>query len=62
MNLENLRQQREQILQVASKYGASNLQVFGSVARQENTTESDLEKLNISAERLPSHTSCAIML
>jgi uncharacterized protein len=45
MNIEKLHQQREKILQIASKYGASNLQVFGSVARQENTSESDIDFL-----------------
>lgn len=45
MNLESLRRQREKILQIASKYGASNLQIFGSVARQENTSESDIDFL-----------------
>jgi uncharacterized protein len=45
MNLEKLHQQREKILQIASKYGASHLQVFGSVARQENSSDSDIDFL-----------------
>lgn len=45
MNLKTLRNQREQILQIAAKYGASNVQLFGSVARQENTSESDVDFL-----------------
>lgn len=45
MNLEYLYQQREIILQIASRYGASNIQIFGSVARQENTSESDIDFL-----------------
>jgi len=45
MNLESLLNQRGQILQIASKYGASNIQIFGSVARQENTSESDIDFL-----------------
>ena len=45
MNLENLRQQREKILQIATQYGASNLQVFGSVARQDNNLNSDVDFL-----------------
>jgi uncharacterized protein len=45
MNLETLRRQREAILQIAAKHGASNLQVFGSVARQESTSDSDIDLL-----------------
>lgn len=45
MNLKTLLNQREQILQIAAKYGASNIQLFGSVARQENTSESDIDFL-----------------
>lgn len=45
MNLKTLLNQREQILQISAKYGASNIQLFGSVARQENTSESDIDFL-----------------
>lgn len=45
MNLEALLSKRENILQIASKYGASNIQIFGSVARQENTSNSDIDFL-----------------
>jgi uncharacterized protein len=45
MNFEALLNQREEILQIASKYGASNIQIFGSVARQENTSDSDIDFL-----------------
>jgi uncharacterized protein len=37
--LEQLRQKRDEILAIADKYGATNLRIFGSVARgddQEN--------------------------
>ena len=36
---------RDQILQVAKKYGASDLKIFGSVIRGENTKESDVDIL-----------------
>lgn len=45
MNVKELLSHREQILQIASKYGASNIQLFGSVARQDNTSESDIDFL-----------------
>ncbi len=40
-----LRQRRRQVLAVAEKYGASNVRVFGSVARGEDTPESDIDIL-----------------
>jgi uncharacterized protein len=36
---------REQILQIATKHGASNVRVFGSVARGEATADSDIDFL-----------------
>jgi uncharacterized protein len=36
---------REQILQIATKHGASNVRVFGSVARGEATADSDVDFL-----------------
>ena len=36
---------REQILKIATKYGAYNLRVFGSVARGEATPDSDVDFL-----------------
>ena len=40
-----LRQRRRQVLAVAEKHGASNVRVFGSVARGEDTPESDIDIL-----------------
>ena len=40
-----LRQRRRQVLATAEKYGASNVRVFGSVARGEDTPESDVDIL-----------------
>ena len=37
--------ERDRIVQLAAKYGAHNLRVFGSWARQEQTPESDLDLL-----------------
>ena len=40
-----LREKREEILRIAAKYGASNVRVFGSVARGEEREDSDLDLL-----------------
>jgi predicted nucleotidyltransferase len=42
---ELLRAKREDILQTARKYGASNVRVFGSVARGEADEKSDIDLL-----------------
>lgn len=40
-----LREKREDILRTATKYGAYNVRVFGSVARGEADDESDIDLL-----------------
>jgi len=40
-----LRQRRAAVLATASRHGASNVRVFGSVARGEDTSESDIDLL-----------------
>ena len=45
LNLENLRQKRDQILRITESYGARNVRIFGSVARGEESPESDLDLL-----------------
>ena len=40
-----LKSKREDILRIAEKYGASNVRVFGSVARGEAVPESDVDLL-----------------
>jgi len=40
-----LKARREDILRIAAKYGASNVRVFGSVARGEEGPESDVDLL-----------------
>jgi predicted nucleotidyltransferase len=42
---ELLRQRREDLLAAASRRGASNLRVFGSVARGNNDDQSDIDFL-----------------
>lgn len=42
---DQLRDRREEILRAAAKHGASNVFVFGSVARGEETPDSDLDLL-----------------
>ena len=43
--LRILRDKRDEIVQIARRYGASNIRVFGSVARGDATDESDLDLL-----------------
>ncbi len=40
-----LREKREDILRIAKQYGASNVRVFGSVARGEADEKSDIDLL-----------------
>lgn len=40
-----LRREREQILRIAARFGASNVRVFGSVARGDADAESDIDFL-----------------
>ena len=42
---ERLQAKREQILQTAAKYGAYNIRIFGSVARQEADANTDVDFL-----------------
>jgi predicted nucleotidyltransferase len=43
--LETLRTRRQEIQHLASLHGAHNIRVFGSVARTEDTAESDIDFL-----------------
>ena len=45
ITLEDLRAHRDEILAIAEKHGASNVRVFGSVARGEATKDSDIDLL-----------------
>ena len=45
MNLEEIREKREEILKIAAKHGAYNLRIFGSAARGEAGPESDVDFL-----------------
>lgn len=45
MTLEALRAHRQEILKLAARYGGSNVRVFGSVARNEQTPLSDIDVL-----------------
>jgi predicted nucleotidyltransferase len=42
---ELLKEKREEILRIASKHGAHNVRIFGSVARGEASPESDVDFL-----------------
>ena len=47
-----LQEKRDQILQIAARHGAYNVRVFGSVARGEASSESDIDFLvNLEAGR-----------
>jgi predicted nucleotidyltransferase len=51
---EQIRQQREEILRVATCHGAGNVRLFGSVARGEETPESDVDLLiDVTGETTP---------
>ncbi len=43
--LEQLRQKRDDILAIADRYGATNLRIFGSVARGDDRPDSDIDIL-----------------
>lgn len=43
--LQLIQQRKHEIMQIAAKYGAHNLRVFGSVARGEAGPDSDLDLL-----------------
>ncbi len=54
MHIEDLRNnKREEILKIAAKHGAHNVRIFGSVARGEADSKSDLDIL---VESLPGST------
>ena len=42
---QRIREHRDEILRVASRHGAGNVLLFGSVARGEDTLESDVDFL-----------------
>jgi predicted nucleotidyltransferase len=50
--LEKIRQNRDQILAIALKNGADRLRVFGSIARNEDRPDSDVDFL---VTMLPGH-------
>lgn len=45
LDLDQLRQRRDEILKVAAKHGAKDVRVFGSVARDEARADSDVDLL-----------------
>jgi predicted nucleotidyltransferase len=45
MQLEELRSYKPQILEIAARYGVSNIRVFGSVARGDADENSDVDLL-----------------
>ncbi len=51
---QKLKEEREKILEIASKHGALNVRIFGSVARREADENSDLDLLVDLGENLGS--------
>lgn len=45
ITLDSLRANRDRILEIAERHGASNIRVFGSIARGEAGPESDVDLL-----------------
>ncbi len=43
LTCQDIRDRREAILEIASRYGAHNVRIFGSVARGDATPDSDLD-------------------
>jgi predicted nucleotidyltransferase len=51
---QRIRERREEILRVAARHGARNVRLFGSVARGEDTLESDVDLLiDVTGETTP---------
>ena len=51
---EHLQERREDILRVAARHGAGTVRLFGSVARGEETLESDIDLLiDVTGETTP---------
>jgi predicted nucleotidyltransferase len=51
---EQIQQRREEVLRVAAGHGAGNVRLFGSVARGEETPESDVDLLiDVTGETTP---------
>jgi len=51
---ERVRQCRDEVLRVAARHGAGNVRLFGSVARGEDTAESDVDLLiDVTGETTP---------
>ena len=51
---QNIQDRREEILRVAARHGAGNVLLFGSVARGEETPQSDVDLLvDVTGETTP---------
>ncbi len=53
MDIREIQRHRDAILRIAARHGAANVRVFGSVARGETHTESDVDFL---VEMRPQHS------
>jgi uncharacterized protein len=45
LTIDDIHQRRDEIIAVASRYGASDIRIFGSVARGDTTETSDVDLL-----------------
>jgi predicted nucleotidyltransferase len=51
---QGIREHRDEILQVVARHGAGNVRLFGSVARGDDTLESDVDLLvDVTGETTP---------
>ncbi len=50
--IDILREKREDVLEVAQRHGVTSMRIFGSVARGEKSTESDIDLLVTTGPRV----------
>lgn len=69
MLIDELHKKKEAIYAIAHKYGAQDVRVFGSVARQEETIDSDIDILislphgyDMFKQRLPLQEELSLLL
>lgn len=60
--IEVLQSQRERVFEVAQRHGVTSIRVFGSVARGEETAESDIDLLVTTGPRVSSWFPARLIL
>lgn len=59
---EQLQHKRDQILEVTQKHGVASIRVFGSVARREDSPESDIDLLVVTGPNTTSWFPAGLIL